>query len=331
MSLNVVNDASAPAEARGLARDEVRLLVATPSQLTDTVFHTLPSHLRAGDLLVVNTSATLPAALDGLRTSGDPVVVHLASALDDGTWLVEVRPPGRSSGPVTDVREGERIALSAGAWLTVLDTPPGQIRLHRGLVTCAGPVTGLLERFGRPIAYAYVPGRWPLEDYQTLFATEPGSAEMPSAGRPFTARTVTDLALNGVLLASVLLHCGVSSPDAGEPPRPERFRVPASTAALVAHVRRRGGRVVAVGTTVTRALETTGGQAGVGWTDLVLGPDRPAQVVNGLVTGWHEAGGSHVQLLRAVAGRDLVDRAYERAAERDYLWHEFGDSCLLLP
>ena len=331
MSLTSTHHAGAPPEARGLARDQVRLLVATPTQLTDTVFHTLPSHLRAGDLLVVNTSGTLPAALDGFRRSGDPVVVHLASTLDDGTWLVEVRPPGRSSGPVTNVRVGERITLPAQAHLTVLDTPPGQVRLHRGLLECGGPVTGLLERFGRPIAYGYVTDRWPLADYQTLFATEPGSAEMPSAGRPFTARTITDLARNGVLLAPVLLHCGVSSPEGGEPPRPERYRVPASTAALIAHVRRGGGRIVAVGTTVTRALETTRGLAGAGWTDLMLGPDTPAQVVNGLVTGWHEPGASHLQLLRAVAGHDLVDRAYEEASARDYLWHEFGDSCLLLP
>lgn len=175
------------------------------------------------------------------------------------------------------------------------------------------------------------PATSPLADYQTLFATEPGSAEMPSAGRPFTARTLTDLDRHGVLLARVLLHCGVSSLEVGEPPRPERYRVPASTADLIAHVRRAGGRVVAVGSTVTRALETTRGLAGAGWADLVLGPDTPAQVVSGLVTGWHEPAASHLQLLRAVAGHDLVERAYEHATALDYLWHEFGDSCLLLP
>jgi S-adenosylmethionine:tRNA ribosyltransferase-isomerase len=134
----------------------------------------------------------------------------------------------------------------------------------------------------------------------------------------------------------VTLHAGVSSLEPGEAPLPEPYRVPAATARLVEHTRREGGGVVAVGTTVTRALETVAGpdgtvRAGEGWTDLALGPDRPARVVGGLVTGWHEAGASHLRLLEAVAGRDLVASAYEAALEEGYLWHELGDSALLLP
>jgi S-adenosylmethionine:tRNA ribosyltransferase-isomerase len=332
---HATRNAAAPAEARGLERDGVRLLVAG-RDVTETVFGTLPAHLQPGDLVVVNTSATLAAALDGRRADGSDVVVHFATALDDGTWVVEVRPPGQSFGPVTDVQLGERITLPSGAWLSVLETRPDQVRLHRAAVAVEGPVTGLLERHGRPIAYGYVPERWPLASYQTVFAIEPGSAEMPSAGRPFTERVVTDLTRRGVVLAPLVLHTSVSSPEVGEPPRAERYRVPSGTAALVNHVRSRGGRVVAVGTTVTRALETVAEQdgtvrAGEGWTDLVLGPDRPARVVTGLVTGWHEPGGSHVRLLEAVAGPGLVARAYDEAFTRDFLWHEFGDSCLLLP
>jgi S-adenosylmethionine:tRNA ribosyltransferase-isomerase len=335
VSLATTHNASAPPEARGLDRDEVRLLVAGRS-LTDTEFHALPAFLEPGDLVVVNRSATLAAAVDGRRQDGSEVVVHFATARDDGSWVVEVRPPGRSSGPVPDVRVGERIALPSGAWLAVLETLPDQVRLHRVQVALEGPLTALLERYGRPIAYGYVPERWPLTAYQTVFATEPGSAEMPSAGRPFTPRTVVDLARRGVLLAPITLHTGVSSPEPGEPPNPERYDVPATTAALVNDVRDRGGRVVAVGTTVTRALETVAAEdgtvaAGRGWTDLVLGVDRPARVVTGLLTGWHEPGGSHVHLLEAVAGQDLVARAYAAAVARGYLWHEFGDSCLLLP
>ena len=336
MSTLETNNATEPAEARGLERDEVRLLVAAPDRLTDSVFLELADFLSPGDLVVVNRSATLAASVDGQRADGADVEVHFASALDDGTWVVEVRPAGLSFGPVTDVREGERIQLPAGAWLDVLETLPDQHRLHRVTVAVEGPVTGLLERHGRPIAYGYIPQRWPLSAYQTVFAVEPGSAEMPSAARPFTHRTVTDLATRGVLIAPVTLHTGVSSPEAGEPPNPERYDVPATTAALVNHVRWRGGRVVAVGTTVTRALETVADdsgfvRAGHGWTDLVLGTDRPARVVNGLVTGWHEPGASHVHLLEAVAGPELVQQAYDHAQEEHYLWHEFGDSCLLLP
>lgn len=335
MSTLATNNATEPAEARGLERDEVRLLVAAPDRLTDSVFLELPDFLDPGDLVVVNRSATLAASVDGWR-DGVAVEVHFASALDDGTWVVEVRPEGLSFGPVTDIAVGERLDLPAGAWIDVLETLPDQVRLHRVRVGLEGAVPAFLAQHGRPIAYGYVPQRWPLSSYQTVFAREPGSAEMPSAARPFTHRTVTDLVTHGVLLAPVTLHTGVSSPEAGEPPRPERFDVPATTAALVNHVRRHGGRVVAVGTTVTRALETVAEpdgsvRAGHGWTELVLGADRPARAVTGLVTGWHEPGASHVHLLEAVAGRELVARAYEHAAAEGYLWHEFGDSCLLLP
>lgn len=336
MNVLQTRDASAPAESRGLERDGVRLLVVQPAGTTDTAFHQLPAHLSAGDLIVVNDSETMPAALDGHRPDGTPVVVHLATGLDDGDWIVEVRPPAPAHGPVTDIAIGERLVLPSGATLTVLDTLPGQRRLHRVRIEAALPVPALLQRWGRPIAYGYVPDRWPLADYQTVFAARPGSAEMPSAARPFTRRTVSDLVARGVLLATVTLHTGVSSPEAHEPPNAERYDVPATAAELVNAVRVRGGRVVAVGTTVTRALETVASPdgtvtAGKGWTELVLGPDRPARTVTGLVTGWHEPDGSHVQLLEAVAGAGLVAGAYEQADRLGCLWHEFGDSCLLLP
>lgn len=329
-------DATEPIEARGLARDQVRLLVASQHGLTDVVFRDLPAFLSPGDLVVVNRSATVPACVDGRRAGGAPVEIHVANTLDDGTYVVEVRPPGRSLGPVTDVRVGERFELPAGATLDIVETLPGQTRLHRAVARLEGSLDHLLARHGRPVSYAYIPRRWPLSAYQTVFGIEPGSAEMPSAGRPFTQRTVTDLVTRGVLIAPVTLHTTVSSPEPGEPPNPERYAVPPATAALVNHVRREGGRVVAVGTTVTRALETVARPDGTvspghGWTDLVLGADRPGRVVTGLVTGWHEPGASHVRLLESVAGADLVRRAYEHAVAAGFLWHEFGDSCLLLP
>ncbi|WP_328444019.1 S-adenosylmethionine:tRNA ribosyltransferase-isomerase [Amycolatopsis sp. NBC_00438] len=317
--------ASAPPEARGLARDEVRLLVADPAGVHHTVFGALGEHLRAGDLLVVNTSGTLPAAIDA-RRGRQQVVVHFSTGLDDGAWVVELRAPG---GPLLDGRPGERLALPGGASLTLLaEHVPGQARLWRASVSV--PVPGLLAASGRPIRYGYVPRAWPLSDYQTVFAREPGSAEMPSAARPFTDALVTRLVTDGVLFAPLLLHTGVSSLEPGEPPQAERFRVPATTAALVSWVRARGGRVVAVGTTAARALESAAEGASEGWTDLVLGPDRPARVVDGIVTGLHAPDASHLLLLEAVAGPELVQRAYDAAVERRYLWHEFGDVSLLL-
>ena len=333
-------EATAPPEHRGLARDDVALLVARPEHVEHTRFGQLGHHLRPGDIVVVNTSATMPAAVDG-RWQGRDVVVHLSQRLADDTWVVELRrPDGR--GPVLDADVCETVALPDGASMLLLGPdqagPGGDgTRLWRAsLAVPAQRRATWMRRHGRPITYGYVQQRWPLEAYQTVFARHPGSAEMASAGRPFTTRLVTDLVSRGVGVVPVTLHAGVSSLEAGEPPRPERFEVPDHTAAAVEQARRAGGRVVAVGTTVTRALESAVDRRGRvqsarGWTDLVLGPDRPTTVVGGLVTGWHEPGASHLQLLEAVAGRDLVAWAYEEALAGPYLWHEFGDSCLLLP
>jgi S-adenosylmethionine:tRNA ribosyltransferase-isomerase len=322
-------------------RDGVRLLVATANGIRHARFRQFGEFLAEGDLVVVNASATLAAAVDGVR-AGTPVEVHFSAELDDGAWVVEVRPAGVSTGPAAGLRPGEPIGLADGLTL-VLDgpRPAGQDRLWRAELTSGqsrveGGAAAFLARHGRPIRYAYVPRAWPLAEYQTVFGREPGSAEMPSAGRPFTAEVVTDLVTRGVALAPIVLHTGVSSQEPGEPPQPERFRVSEATARLVNATRAAGGRVIAVGTTVTRALESAAAPDGTvrarsGWTDLVLGPERPARVVNGLVTGWHAPGASHLALLTAVAGPDLVGRAYAEALRLGYLWHEFGDSCLLLP
>ncbi len=336
-------EAGQPPEARGLARDDVRLLVAGDSGLRHARFSGLGQFLSAGDVLVINTSATLAAAIDGRRPDGSVVTVHFSTLLDDGSWLVELRPPGRATGPVTDAQPGERIGLPAGAALTLSvpapRTPtPGTAavrRLWQARVAVEGDVRAYLAAHGRPITYAYLTGSWPLAMYQTVFARDPGSAEMPSAGRPFSTELVTSLVAGGVLIAPITLHTGVSSLEAGEAPLPEWFRIPGPTAELVSHSRAAGRRIIAVGTTVTRALESGAApdgtvRAGQGWTELVLGPDRPARVVDGIVTGWHAPGASHLSLLAAVAGPDLVSDAYGEAIRQRYLWHEFGDSCLLL-
>jgi S-adenosylmethionine:tRNA ribosyltransferase-isomerase len=355
--------ASRPPEERGLSRDGVRLLAATPDGIVHARFGDLPRFLSAGDLLVVNTSATIAAAVDGLRGDGRPVVVHFSSPLEDGTpgeaeagartpgaaaagegppgeatWLVELRKDAAATGPVIDAAAGETVTLPAGASLTLVRRYPGPTatRIWVAAVAAGGAVGAFLAWHGRPIRYSYVPDPWPLSAYQTVFARTPGSAEMPSAGRPFTTGLVTDLLAAGVVIAPVTLHAGVASLEAGEPPLPERFSVPEPTAQLVNLTRAAGRRVVAVGTTCTRALESAAGPGGTvrprhGRTDLVLGVGHPARVVSGLVTGWHDPEASHLALLEAVAGPKLVHAAYVEAEEEGYLWHEFGDSCLLLP
>jgi S-adenosylmethionine:tRNA ribosyltransferase-isomerase len=308
----------------------VRLLVADDTALWHARFRDLPRFLRSGDLVVVNTSGTLAAAVDT-----DGVTVHFATPLDDGDWVIELRRPDQS-GPIRDARAGTRIALPGGGAIFLLCNVSGSDRLWRVRVEVCGGVEGYLSSYGRPITYGYLRGRWPRSAYQTVFARDPGSAEMPSAGRPFTAEVLTELAAAGVATAPITLHTGVSSLESGEAPQPERYRVPARTAALVNETHRRGQRVIAVGTTVARALETVTRRdglvfGGAGWTELILGPSRPARAVDGLITGFHEPGASHLLLLEAIAGPALVQRTYEAAVQNRYLWHEFGDSCLLLP
>jgi S-adenosylmethionine:tRNA ribosyltransferase-isomerase len=328
-----------PPEERRIRRDQVRMLVADDHRLLHRRFSDLPDHLAAGDLVVVNDSATVPAAVDGTLADGRAVVVHFATALDDGTWVLEVRPAVRAQGPVTSLVSGEQVELAGDASARLLSAYPDHTtptpRLWRAEVSVPG-VMRLMEAHGRPVTYGYTAHRWPLARYQTIFASHPGSAEMPSAGRPFSRELVTSLTAHGVRLAPITLHAGLSSPEAGEPPAPERYHVPEGTAELVNRTHRAGGRVIATGTTVTRALETVADHRGAvsggqGWSDLILGPDRGARVVDGLITGWHAPGASHLLLLEAVAGADLVRSAYEEALLQGYLWHEFGDSLLLLP
>jgi S-adenosylmethionine:tRNA ribosyltransferase-isomerase len=328
-------EAHEPPEARGAGRDDVAMLVARrhERELVHARFHELPRFLSAGDLLVVNTSATLPAALEA-RLGEQPVQIRLSTPAPDGTWLVELRTLDRAPYPRPPV--GARLDLPGGAHAELLARFAGSDRLSVVRFELDEPVGDYLRRHGRPIRYGYVPKPWPLDTYQTVFALEPGSAEMPSAGRPFTAELVTELVARGVLLSPVTLHTGVSSPEHGEPPFPERFQVTPATARLVNAVRGWSGRVIAVGTSVVRALETVAAADGTvsegqGWTSLVVTPERGLRAIDGLLTGWHESESSHLELLEAAAGVELLERSYRAALEHGYLWHEFGDLHLILP
>ena len=331
------SEATAPPEARGLARDEVRMAVVTDERTHHRQARELPLWLEPGDLLVVNTSATLPSALEVTR-HGCTWGLHVSAELDDGSWVVELRLPG-SAGPGVP-EPGEVLRLPGGVRLRIASPHPvGQTRLWRATTLPVVDRVAYLRRHGAPIRYPYVHGEWPISDLQNVYAAVPGSAEMPSAGRPLSRRVLVDLMSAGVVVAPLVLHTGVASQESHEPPQPEWLSVPASTARLVNQAEASGGRVVAVGTTVVRALETAAAPNGAvsaydGWTSLVLGPSRPARVVSGLLTGLHEPEASHLDLLEAVAGRALVDRAYADITTPDaprYLWHEFGDSMLLLP
>jgi S-adenosylmethionine:tRNA-ribosyltransferase-isomerase (queuine synthetase) len=327
-------EAHEPPEARGRGRDDVRLLVGRrgTGEIGHHSFRDLPGLLEPGDLLVVNTSATLPAAV-----RLDRLAVHFSGPLPDlpGVWLVELRlRAGKATRPYRGGRPGEWFPLPGGATLTLVRRQTDrlwQARLNADVVP-------YLLRHGAPIRYSYVPRDWPAEAYQSVFATDraAGGAEMPSASRPFTPELVTRLVSSGVLIAPLTLHTGVASPEAHEPPYAERYEVPAATADLVNHVHGRGRRVVAIGTTVVRALETVAAadgsvRAAAGWTEHIVTPEAGVRAVDGLLTGLHEPRSSHLMMLTAIAGSELLRRTYDEAIAESYLWHEFGDLNLLLP
>jgi S-adenosylmethionine:tRNA ribosyltransferase-isomerase len=338
MTAVVVREATEPPEARGITRDAVRMMVAHRADLriTHAHAHDLPQFLDDGDLVVVNTSGTLAAALDALGEDGTPLVVHLSQRLPAGLWLVELRRPnGHATEPWFEEPPGRSLRLVGGGFVHLATRFESSARLWIATLELPVPLLTYLAVHGRPIRYGYVTRDWPLDIYQNVYAREPGSAEMPSAGRPFTPELVTRLVAKGVGVTPLVLHTGVSSLEANEHPYPEWYRVSPSTSARINETRANGGQVIAIGTTVVRALESVVDghrivHPGEGWTDVVVTPERGASAVDGLLTGWHEPEASHLQMLEAIAGRDLLDVSYAAASAQGYLWHEFGDVHLIV-
>ena len=341
-------EASAPPEARGLRRDQVRLMVShySTDQVRHTRFHQLDKYLDEGDVIVINTSRTRNSALLATRADGAALELHLSIHLDDGLWTVELRSideVGKTK-HLEDAREGEVVSLPGGVSAVLQgpyisdcndNTKPSET-LWLAKINFPDDVDEYLTRYGFPIRYNYVKEKWPLSFYQTVYATEPGSAEMPSAGRPFTPRLMKRLESKGIKMAPLILHTGVSNLETHEPPYKEFYRVTPETAQMVNDARTSGHRVVAVGTTAIRALESlTNGDgrthAGEGWTCLVVTPHRKLRAVNALITGMHEPEATHLAMLEALAGLSHIKIAYEEALRKNYLWHEFGDLHLILP
>lgn len=323
-----LRDALAPPEWRGIERDAVRMLV-TDRMLRSHAhlrFFDLPSVLRTGDLLVVNDSATIPAAILATRANGESIVLHVSTMIDARLWMAE--PRGL-------VRAGEELVLpNGGRAVIIAPVVPQRPRLWYTGFALPMPMNPYLAGVAEPIRYGYVTERFPLSDYQTLFAREPGSSEMPSAARPFTPRVVDALRGRGVAATAITLHCGVSSFEAPETPASERFTVSHAAAEAVNAARRQGRRVIAIGTTVLRALESAVRDGGViaasGWTDLIVDKGYRVRAVDGLLTGFHDSTATHRWVLRSFLDRQLLDTAYEAAVEHGYYRHEFGDVHLVL-
>ncbi|MDQ6929490.1 MAG: S-adenosylmethionine:tRNA ribosyltransferase-isomerase [Candidatus Eremiobacteraeota bacterium] len=322
-------EAHIPPEARGIARDEVGLLVSDRERGTHRVtsFRDFAAALHPNDLLVVNNSKTLAASVDA-AFGGDVFPLHFSTNIADELWTVEPRTTAQYSG-------GEQLRLPGSA-LATLFTPVdrGHARLWYAKIETGSDVRSYLDRYGRPISYSYLHGSWPLEFYQTIFARKPGSVEMPSAARPFTLRTLTELHARGVQIATVTLHCGVASPERHERPVSEWMEIDALTAQSINDARAAGRRVVAVGTTVVRALESAASNGKVsafsGWTDHLVTAQSPPQVTGALLTGLHEPRASHLDLLEGFIRPGLLGRSYEVAVEHGLLWHEFGDVHLVI-
>jgi S-adenosylmethionine:tRNA ribosyltransferase-isomerase len=364
-------EAGEPPEARGLTRDAVRLMVSyrSDNHVEHARFRDLGRFLCPGDVLVINTSGTMNAALPVTRADGSPLELHLSTHLPADLWVVELRAPGEhGTQPFRGAIPGETLTLPANAAATLhvpysrdrAAAPDGPARLWIATLRLPCPLDAYLTEYGFPIRYRYVREGWPLSYYQTVYATEMGSAEMPSAGRAFTPELITRLVAQGVQIAPLLLHTGVASLEDHEPPYEEYYRVPSETAQLVNAARGEGRRIIAVGTTVVRALETVTGadsvtHPGEGWTDVVVTPQRGIRAVNAMLTGLHEPHATHLAMLEALveadhpqqcgcarnegsatmlealAGPDHVRLAYTEALREGYLWHEFGDLHLLLP
>jgi S-adenosylmethionine:tRNA ribosyltransferase-isomerase len=333
-----------PPEARGVARDAVRLMISRDGSnvITHTRFHHFPDFLHAGDVLVVNRSAMIKAAFPARRANGEEIVVHLSTSLSERTWVVELRRRNHAATmPLLDARTGEHLVLPRSLELVLVapfiaqhHSAKPHVRLWTAEVSRGVDLLTYADTYGAPIRYDYVTRGWPLSYYQTVFSSVPGSAEMPSAGRPFTHDTIKQLQARGVEITSIVLHAGVASLEADEPPYPERYSVPLAAADTINRAKADGKRVVAVGTTVVRALETVaddGGwiRANNGWTDLIVTRERGARAVDALVTGLHAPRASHLQMLEALASSEHLALAYRAALHKRYLWHEFGDVHLI--
>jgi S-adenosylmethionine:tRNA ribosyltransferase-isomerase len=331
-----------PARAPRASLHGERLLVIDPltRRFGDYAISELPRLLSAGDALVVNDAATLPASLQ----AEPELELRLLGSEPDGTFRAVTLGAGDFHTP-TEARGSPR-QLAAGELLRFSPDLSARVtRVEARIVSLAFEQSGAsfwqaLYRAGRPIQYAYVPEPLALWDVQNRYAARPWAFELPSAGRPLTFELLFALQRRGVSVTQLTHAAGISSTgDArldARLPLAERYEIALEAAATLGDVRRHGGRVVAVGTSVVRALEAAAGECGFvtpgsGVTELRLGPSYEPRAVEGLLTGLHEPGTSHFELLEAFAPRELLLRATDHAGRTGYLQHEFGDSCLVLP
>jgi S-adenosylmethionine:tRNA ribosyltransferase-isomerase len=330
--------ADRPPERRGLARDQVRLLVIDrqTGSVTHTRFDQVSHFLRPGDLLVFNSSGTLPAVLSAtVAQQKEPVEVRLAEHLPDNIWLALLLPHSVEA-------SGLRLDFGRGLTAQVLTRDFQIPRLWRLRFSATGTeLLDLIYRLGNPVRYRYVSGAWKLSYYQNVYAQTPGSSEMPSAGRAFSWRLLFGLRRMGIKSTHITLHTGLSSYmdndfDRRRPMSEEEYWISEESAQKIGRAQTNRGRIIAVGTTVVRALESAvlaqGNKlrASNDYTRLRISDRHHLQLVNGLITGLHEPEASHLDLLSAFIPKETLFAAYLEAIQQGYLWHEFGDLNLIV-
>lgn len=335
--------AKEPPERRGLGRDKVRLLVIDRGSgaVQHAKFERLAEFLRKGDLLVFNSSRTLPASLEACCSAHGPCLqVRLAQHRPDDAWLaLLVCKAGDPFG--CGLRAGMQLEFSPELTGEVFDRDARIPRLWKIRFSKTGTeLIDLIYRIGQPVRYEYVSAPWDLDYYQTVYAKEPGSAEMPSAGRAFTWKALFELRRRGIDFAYLVLHTGLSSYlddelDRANPASEEEYFLSEAAAAKINDTRERGGRVIAVGTTVVRALESIAEadgrvQPAHAYTRLHIASGHELKAVDGLLTGLHEPEASHLDLLSAFIPAEKIHAAYNEAIQQRYLWHEFGDLNLIV-
>jgi S-adenosylmethionine:tRNA ribosyltransferase-isomerase len=317
-----------------------RLLVVGEGEMRDSVIEFLPDHLQADDLLVVNDAATLPASLFGQDSHHHPVEVRLRTQLDDRVWQAVVFGAGnwqtlteeRPSPP--RFRAGEEVIFSEDFRATVLTASDLSSRLlNLEFNARGGELWRNLYRYGKPVQYSYMKEDLKLWSVQNVYSSRPWAVEMPSAGHALNWQLLLKLMKKGVRVAALTHAAGLSSTgDAALDralPLAEKYEIPEVTMKAICLTRSQGGRVIAVGTSVVRALESL--PLGLsGFTDLRLGPEHKRQFVDGLLTGTHEVSESHYQLLGAFLPESRLTTISQHLEEQHYLTHEFGDSCLII-
>lgn len=326
-------NASYPPEKRGIRRDQVRMMVLNreTGERKHDHFLQLTSYLQPGDMIILNNSRTIPASLQARWESGsyeqdEKVEVRLARRLNHDSWEALIL--------ANSVKADDKLIFSSDLFASVTkaneDSPVSTIQFSKK----GADLLNIIYSIGEPIRYEYINHPWSLNYYQTVFASHPGSVEMPSAGRAFSWELLLNLRQKGIQIEFLQLHTGLSYFEERHNSPTDNFEeyfISEETMERIIRTKNSGKRIVACGTTVVRAIESAARSGSLsGWTNLYIHPNSSLKLVDGIITGFHEPQASHLDMLTAFVSENYLYEAYQEAIQYSYLWHEFGDMNLIL-